>query len=491
MATTNGQSVKQRVREERNQRHRDARIEHVRQRASYEGIINEFQSDAVEIENRKVPGGARWTLYAVVLLIAAFVGWSYWAKVDMVVVGQGKLITTEDAVVVQSFSTAPIHSIDVRFGDRVKAGQLVATLDTTFSEADLTQLNARKNASQAVIARLKAELEGSEFELAGHENDRDWETQFYLFRERKKNVKAEVEKFEAEKTKLNDQIQDIYEEIKLNEERIPIFQKIFDTQTRLRKTGSASVVDFESAKLNLKSAELELTKSKNRIKEFKADLIVKDKEIASFLARMSAETSDDFAKHTQELTAVEQEISKASRMDELLELRVPTDSGHSEFVVFEVAELSVGSILEKGQPLFKLIPIDVPLEAEVDIAGKDVAKLRAMAAVPEDGDIPNGSKVKIKLSAFDYQDHGTLDGFVRAISEGVFEDQDSLTGAKVANYKTRIKILDTAQLDKVPEDFRLLPGMSTTAEIKVGRRRVIHYFLYPILRFLDEGLREP
>ena len=144
------------------------------------------------------------------------------------------------------------------------------------------------------------------------------------------------------------------------------------------------------------------------------------------------QAANDYSELTQELSGVEQEINKAMRMDELLELRVPVDSGHNEFVVFEVAERSVGSILQKGEPLFKLIPIDVPMEAEVDITGKDVAKLRTLVDVPEDGELPDGSKVTIKLSAFDYQDHGTLDGYVRAVSEGVYEEQNQATGSTLS-----------------------------------------------------------
>ena len=489
MATTDGQSVKERVQEERTRRRQDARIEQVRKRAKHERTITEFQPDAVEIEHRKVPGGARWTLYVVVAFICTFVLWSYWAKVDKIVVGNGKLITTENAVVVQSFSAAPIHSLHARFGDRVKAGQLVATLDPTFSDADLIQLNGRKNAAMATLARLKAELDGEEFSVAGHEGDREWETQALLYRERKREFLSELEKFDAELTKLNVQIENTKNEITFQETRVPIFKNIFEKQSELKRKGNASVVDFESARLNFKNAEKELATARNLIKELEADLLFKNKESASFVAGSRSTTADEYSKSNQELGAVEQEINKANRMNELLNLTVPTDSGHDEFVVFEVAERSVGSILKEGEPLFKLIPIDVPLEAEVEIAGRDVAELRALSGIPKDGKWPNGSKVTIKLGAFDYQDHGTLSGYVRAVSEGVFEKADQ-QGASSANFKARIKLIEPVKLEKVPEDMRLMPGMSATAEIKVGNRRVIDYFLYPILRYLDEGFRE-
>ena len=492
MATTNGPSVKEQVQEERLRRRKAARIEQVRKRAKHQRTITEFQPDAVEIEQRSVPGGARWTLYTVIAFIIAFVLWSYWAQVDEIVKGQGKLITTESAVVVQSFQSAPIHSIDVQFGDRVKAGQIVATLDPTFSNADLSQLNAQENSVSATIARLTAELTATEFSIAGHEHDRDWKTQATLFRERRSAYRAELERLDADIEKLQVQKQNAEGDIALNDVQLKKYRQVEDKRRRLADRNSVSPLQVLSAELQRMEAERTLKNSKNASRELIADLKSKDKERNSYIADQRAQIADELLKANQELTTVEQEINKANRMGELLELRVPTDSGHNEFVVFEVADRSVGSVLQQGEPLFKLIPIDVPLEAEVEISGRDVAKLRVLDELPGDGKMPSGTKVTLKLTAFDYQDHGTLNGFVRTISEGVFEKQGQAPqSGLIATYKARIKLIEPTTLENVPSDFRLMPGMSTTAEIKVGKRRVIQYFLYPILRYLDEGFREP
>ena len=361
MATTNGSSVKEPVREDRSQRHRDARVEHVRQRANHDRLITEFQPDAVEIEHRKVPGGARWTLYTVAGLIVAFVAWSYWAQVDQIVVGQGKLITTENTVVVQSFSAAQINRLHVRFGDRVKAGQLVATLDPTFTKADVNQLKARRNSAQAILTRLSAELEGNEFSLTGHEGDREWQTQAILFRERQQEMRAQLGKFDAELAKLDVQIENTDIDIKFRNDTIPSLKQYYEAQRGLRRDKRTSITDFESAKINYLNGLKDLAFAENSVKELSADRTVKEKEREAFIANMRSTISDEYSTSSQELMGVEQEMNKAMRMDELLELRVPSDSGHNEFVVFEVAERSVGSVLQKGEALFKLIPVDVPV----------------------------------------------------------------------------------------------------------------------------------
>ena len=491
MATTNGPNVKEQVQAERQRRRESARNEQVRKRAKHERTITEFQPDAVEIEERKVPGGARWTLYTVIALMTAFVLWSYWAQVDEIVKGQGKLITTENAVVVQSFQSAPIHSINVQFGDRVKAGQIVATLDPTFSDADLSQLNSQTNSSQATISRLNAELNQTEFSIKGHENDRDWQTQSTLFRERRLAYIAELERLDADREKLVVRKQNTESEIEFNLRQLKIYGDVESKMRRLADRNSVSSMQHLSTQMQKMDSEKTLKTARNGLRELTADLKSKEKERNAFIAGRRSEIADELLKANQELTSVEQEVNKANRMGELLELRVPTDSGHDEFVVFEVAERSVGSILQQGEPLFKLIPIDVPLEAEVEITGRDVAKVRVLDEVPADGKMPSGTRVTLKLTAFDYQDHGTLTGFVRTVSEGVFEKQGQGGAGPAATYKARIKLIEPMELENVPSDFRLMPGMSTTAEIKVGKRRVIQYFLYPILRYLDEGFREP
>ena len=173
MVSTNGTGLEQTVKEQRYEQRRQARQEAHHARQNYEKVLVEFQPDAVEIENRPVPGGVRLTLYAVIGLICACVAWACWARVDQIVVAQGKLITTVPPVLIDTKLASPIRSIKAQFGDRVVAGQELATLDPTFSEADVNRLNAKRNLLIALRTRLKAEQERIDFNIGAHENDRD------------------------------------------------------------------------------------------------------------------------------------------------------------------------------------------------------------------------------------------------------------------------------------------------------------------------------
>ena len=132
------------------------------------------------------------------------------------------------------------------------------------------------------------------------------------------------------------------------------------------------------------------------------------------------------------------------------------------------------------------------MEVEIEIEGKDISRLKSATAEEIASDnIPSGSEVSVKLSSFPYQKHGTLDGVVRTIGEGTFEKQTSSGAATgLTMYKARVALEKPYNLSEVTDEFRLLPGMVATAEIKIGTRRVIDYFLYPLIKG-SEALREP
>jgi HlyD family secretion protein len=202
----------------------------------------------------------------------------------------------------------------------------------------------------------------------------------------------------------------------------------------------------------------------------------------AFAANWNGTLSKDLVDTEREIDKITEQLAKAKRMNELIELRAPGSA-----VVLDIAHKSVGSVAEKAEALVTLVPLDAPLEAQVDIPAKEIGFVR------------EGDLVRIKLEAFSFQKHGVLEGRVATVSEDAFTAKDNqqgapqqaaAQGAPQVNYRARIEILNT-DLRDVPKDFRLIPGMTLTAEVKVGKRRIISYLIYPVIRALDEAMREP
>jgi HlyD family secretion protein len=494
MESANGTGVaEESVKEQRQRRRREARTESQRKRTNNDALLIEFQPDAVEIEKRSVPGGARWTLYVVVLLMITAVAWASWAEVDQIVTAEGQLVNTESAVVIDSKLASPIASINAKFGDRVSAGFVIATVDPTFSAADVNQLKAQEKSLSAMIARLSAEHEMREFSIDGFDNDPDWLMQYQVFAERKRDYLAQLGKLSAQQQMYEVQKENNAVEIKGNKIAYKKFSDFEETIKKLAVSGSKSSQDVLSRELQTIEATMKALGTLSRQKELVQSIESSKAEKAAFVAQWRTQTVSDLVAAKDELKGIQQELNKANRSNEFVELVVPDDLPYKEFVVFEVAEVSVGSTTQPGEPLFRLIPIGVPMEVEVEVQGKDIALLNTAGKKEiSSGELPSGSDVRVKLSSFPYQKHGTLDGVIRTISEGSFEKQ-APGGAPLGmtTYKARVSIMDANQLNHVPDNFRLMPGMTATAEIKVGRRKVIEYFLYPLLRYMDRSIREP
>jgi HlyD family secretion protein len=109
-----------------------------------------------------------------------------------------------------------------------------------------------------------------------------------------------------------------------------------------------------------------------------------------------------------------------------------------------------------------------------------------------------GNEVKVKVDAFPYQRHGLVEGRLASVSEASFAPgQSSASGESAgppslggAYHRARIELVNR-DLTRLPEGARLMPGMTVAADVKVGSRTVLSYFLNPITRGLDESLREP
>ena len=93
--------------------------------------------------------------------------------------------------------------------------------------------------------------------------------------------------------------------------------------------------------------------------------------------------------------------ASSSRQNQFVELRAPDDLPYREFVVLERTENSVGSVMQPGEPLFKLIPLGADMEVEIEIQGRDIARLKqATTAEIAEGIFPNGSEARVKLNSF-------------------------------------------------------------------------------------------
>jgi hemolysin D len=437
-------------------------------------VVAQFQSDAIEVEERTPPRIARLTLYSVVGLIVAAVTWASVSHVDMIVTAQGKLTTTRPNLVVQPLETSVIREIHVRAGDVVNQGDPLATLDPTFSQADLDQLRTRVAAFDATINRLKAELGGYDYVVSDPTNSDDV-LQGKMFAQRRTFYDTQLRNFDA-------QIASAQANLKTGQDEEAVLVQRLETMTSIETMRGTLMAKEVGSRLNLllsRDARLEVDSNLSRVRgslvdyEHKVEKARADQQV--FVEEFRKTDYQDLVETIGKRNGAAEDLKKVELRRQLIMLKAPADA-----IVLEVASRTVGSVVREAETMFVLVPRDVPLQAEVNVEGKDI------------GQVAVGQPVRIKFEAFPFQKYGTGTGTVRVVSQDTFTPDPKSESAHrmpAPYYRVLVDITD-ATLRLRPERIQMIPGMAVTAEMKVGRRSVISYFLYPLLRGLDESIRE-
>lgn len=440
----------------------------MRKRRSLKNNELEFFPDSVKIRECKVPLAARFSLFTILGLIVFSVTWACIGRVDKVVIAKGKVVTSDRPVVIQPIQTAIIRTMNVKEGDVVEAGQILATLDPTFSNADEAEIASREEYLLALVERVEAELEGRGIKASA--------SPLVQGQVRLMAIRMEQQKFRLES--LDNEIDTLERKVEAAEaeqNRLRLSRKslreIEETYKGLFEKKMCSKLEYLKAREDRRELSRRVAAAGESAAQIKEQLEKARSERVSQEKDYRAELTKALVEGRQELNELRHRHIKAERIRELVEIRAPRRA-----VVKETAQLAAGSIAREAEPLMVLAPLGSTLEADVEINGRDI------------GRVQKGTPVRIKLEAFPFQRHGILVGRVAVISPDAFLGQGGEGGEKLV-YRAKVKI-EKSELRNVPEGFSLIPGMQLAAEMQVGQRRLITYFLDPIIRGFDESFRE-
>lgn len=432
----------------------------------------EFLPDADEIERRPLPVGARITLHALVLAMVAFFVWATVSEVDLVVVAKGRLVTPLPNIIVQPLETSIIQTIDVRPGQVVRKGDRLATLDPTFTQADEKQLRNRLESLNTQWAGLDAELNGESVDKSKQETS-DSRIQSRLASERQATYLSQIRRQTESIARLRSSLDTAKKDEMGQAERVKGLRELETMTDDLVSKKLAVRSRLLDVRDRLLEAERGMEMSRNRQIEIRKELSALEAEKSAFETGWRQKMLEELLAVSRERDSLSEQLQKAARRQSMVILTAPADS-----VVLEVAKLSQGSIVREAEAFFTLVPLGSVLEADVQISSQDI------------GYVKSDAKVTVKVDAFPFQKHGALDGKLRSISQDTIRKDNNFNGGQDAFYGGRVAFLD-AKLDALPANATLLPGMTVTAEILVGKRSVISYLMWPLTKATREAIREP
>jgi len=431
-----------------------------------------------------------------VTIIAVFccaIGWATFGHVDILSSASGKVVPTGQVKLIQPFETGVIRAIDVRDGQRVKAGELLIELDPTMSAAEEQHIRNDLVAAELDIARLEAVLSdtlnpGTDFRPPEGAGPQLVATQLRLANNQVKEYQAKLASLDAQRAEkqadrdaVSATIDKLLASQTLIQQRVDILQYLSD------KGLTSKLTYLETLQL-LTENQKELTVQKNRMEEAKAGITAVIEARAREVAEFHRTALSDLAEAERKAGGLAGDLAKAERKTKLQLLAAPVDG-----IVQQLAVHTVGGVVTPAQQLAVVVPSGAPLEVEATVLNRDI------------GFVHVGQGAEIKVDTFNFTRYGILHGKVVSVSgdaishevpvdrqrekEKGADDASSEPQGQQLSYTARIS-LDQTRI-KVENGFSdLSPGMAVTVEIKTGSRSVISYLLSPLLQYAKDSMHE-
>ncbi len=433
----------------------------------------EFLPAAEEIiETPAAPFGAV-VIWLTTILLALALAWAYLGQIDIVAVGNGRVSTEGSVKIVQSASYGVVKRITVQEGQRVHKGDVLVELDKTTAEKELATTAQSLNIARAErdILRRLAMGNGADdiINSAGVSDEakavlREFTaSQLALASAKEQALKGSIASHQRQ-LQFNQQTKDQLEgEV----------QKLKDRQTKVKqKLESANAIErirlqneLDTLEQRITTANSAATSQGQQVLQSQLTLAQAQSQSQVSLAETNSSIGGQVIAQEQRIAELENNLAKAKRALEQTTITAPVDG-----TILALNTRTIGGVVNVAERIAQIVPDNDLLYVDVTLDNQDVGFVRV------------GQRVVIKVATYPFQRYGYLEGTVENISPDAIQDEK-----KGLVYKAKVKLSGANSSKK--NRLKLLPGMSVSAEITTGKRRIIEFFLDPLMTHVDDSLK--
>lgn len=433
----------------------------------------QFLPAALELQETPVHPAPRIVMWLILAFALIALLWAFFGHMDVVATAQGRIVPNDRTKVIQPIETATVKSIKVTDGQAVKAGDVLIELDATTAAADSARLGNDLTTARLQAARARAMLEAIASnkppkleDLPGLEGGRLTQEQRILdgqygeYQARLARIDADIARREAELTSTREIVRKLEQTAPIARQRAQDFKDLVE-KNFISKHGY-----LEKEQIRIEQ-EADLATQRSRLKELAASLQEARSQRAALVAETRRIALDSLNEAEQKATSYGNELVKADTRGRLMTLSAPVDG-----TVQQLAVHTVGGVVTPAQPLMVIVPKDNPVEVEAYVENRDI------------GFVNPGQAAVVKIETFPFTKYGTIEARVTHVSNDAVNDEK-----RGLIFPARVN-LERATIQVENKSVNLSPGMAVTVEVKTAQRRVIEYFLSPLLQYKDESLRE-
>ena len=433
----------------------------------------EFLPAAEEIvETPAAPLGAL-IVWLVAFLLVVALAWSYFGSIDIVAVANGKISTEGSTKIIQPAVSGVVTNINVHEGQRVKKGETLLALDKTTAEKDVATVSQSLNTARVerdILRRLA--VGGNTDEIINNADLPD-------------EAKAMLRQFASSQTALsaarqqavNGTISNYQQQLQFNQQAKNQLetnaQNLKNRKAEIEKQlPNANPVDKLRLQNELSNIDQRITSADSAVLGQNQQLLQSQSALTQAQNQSQTQTAETNSAFSNQIITAEKRIIelennlvKARQVLAQTNITAPVDG-----TVLSLTVKTIGGVVNTGQQLAQIVPEKVPLYVDAALDNQDV------------GFVKPGQRVVVKVATYPFQRYGYLEGTVENISPDAIQDDK-----KGLIYKAKIKLNDDKSSKQ--NQLKLLPGMSVSAEITTGQRRIIEFFLDPLMTKADESLK--
>ena len=426
---------------------------------------HEFKPLLVELEDSPTSPLARWLFWILTIIMILIVSWLYFAKVDVVVSARGKVIPSGEIKIVQPIETGVVKEILVKEGEFVKKNQLLMRIDPSVTQSNLESKNKNAKLLEIEEARLMALIEDRPFSTDRFSkiSTSVIETQYLLYQSTKQShqqqirlVKEQLQQVRQQSNSLESDISRVTQLLSIVEQREAKLAMVLDIIAKK---------DYESVQNQMVEYQEQLEMKRHEVLGLESKTFELNQQIQLIQEEYRNRLLEELTQKRKENTILNAEIESIRFQNAKQLIKSPVDGYIAKLLVH-----TEGGVVTPAEKLMMIVPKDAPLMFKATVMNQDI------------GFVKKDMNVSVKIDTFNFQKYGLVEGTVIHVADDAIEDE------KMGPiYEVLIQPKEYF-LEYGDEKFPINSGMSLTAEMKVGKRRVITFFLYPLIRYLDEGI---
>jgi len=435
-----------------------------------DGLDTDFMPDILAADLKKESQIAPLLLLTISLTFIILIIWAAFSEIDEITRGEGTIIPSTKLQVVDHLEGGIIQSIHVNEGDIVEKNQLLLNIDNTIAQARFNEGQTLYYRFIASVARLRAQISGQPFIVPQEVQEKaplEAEDAVRLYNAHLEDLKSdqliadqEIEQKQQELNELKSRTEELTMQRSLISEKV---EKIAPL-VKQKLEPEITLTDLKIRESELRS---EIASLKSNIARAKAAVLQAEQRARQVPIKFKAENWTELKDVNNRLASAKGSFTSEGDRFSRTEVRSPVRG-----IVKQLLVTTVGGVVQPGEDLVEIVPLEDTLLIEAKINPKDIAFLRP------------GLKASVKITAYDYAVYGDLKGeLIRVSADSITDDQGEVF------YKAYLKTHGTI-LSKAKKVLPIMPGMISSVDILTGKKSVLNYLLKPILKAKQRALTE-